>query len=167
MSFVRNGIYGSAALDLSQIEGGARRRGNLGVDEADGAANQRVYRIGHAEVRPTVAAGAVDDDFETARGERDGGDVIGASAVQNDDGFEAVAVGIDKGAHAAEVAFAFFPDVGHEKNGALRLDLRLVDGASDGHERSEARTIIRNARCEHAAAFAPNFDVRPSGEDGI
>src|SRR5580765_1916011 len=130
MGFVRNGIYGGAAIDLSEIEGGARRRGNLGIDETYGTANQRIYRIGHAEVRPAVPAGAVDNDFEAARGERDGRDVIGTGAVQNDHSLQAVMVGIDEGAHAAEVAFAFFPDVRNKKNGALRFDLRIVNGSS-------------------------------------
>ena len=141
--------------------------GNARVDEAHGAANQRVDRIGHAEIGPAVAAGTGDDDFEAARSQRFGGDVVDAGAVENDDGFQAVTIGIDERAHAAEIAFAFFADVGDKQNGALRLDARFVNGARDGHQRRQAGTVVGNSRRAHAIAFAMNFDVGAGGKNGI
>ena len=61
-----------------------------------------------------MAAGAGDDGFDAAGGEGFGGDVIGAGPVEDDDGFEAVAIGVDENAHTAEIAFALFTDVGDE-----------------------------------------------------
>src|SRR5579864_7618606 len=62
--FVGDGIDGSAAFDLADVESSARSDGNFGVDETDGGAHQGIDGIGHAEVRPTVAAWATDSGFE-------------------------------------------------------------------------------------------------------
>ena len=96
-----------------------------------------------------------------------GGDVIGSSAIENDHGFEPAVVGIDEGAHAAEIAFAFFANVSHKENRALRFDLRFVKGSSDGRERGEARSIVRDAGREHAAAIAAHFDFRSCRENCV
>src|ERR1700686_204411 len=64
--FVGYGVYGSAAFNLADVEGGARGEGNFGVDEADGGAHERVDGVGHAKVGPTVAAGTGDGGFEAA-----------------------------------------------------------------------------------------------------
>jgi hypothetical protein len=39
-----NGIYRGAAFDLADVVRGARAGGNFGIDEADGAADQRISR---------------------------------------------------------------------------------------------------------------------------
>ena len=108
---MRNGIYGSAAFDLADIERRARRGWNSGIDEPNGAANQRVDRIGHPEVRPTVAARASDQGFEPARCQRFRGHVIRAGTVKHHHRFQFSAVVIDNRAHAAQIAFALFADV--------------------------------------------------------
>jgi hypothetical protein len=45
----------------------------------------------------------------------------------------------------------------------MGLDLRLVNGPNS-RERSEARTIVRNAGREHAAAIAPDLTSVPAGK---
>src|SRR4029077_7733265 len=132
LGFVGNGIDGGAAFDLAEVEGGARNGGNFGVDEADGGAHESVDGIGHAEVGPTVAAGAGDGGFYAAGGEGFGGDVVGAGAVEHDNGFELRFVAIDQGAHAAEIAFAFFADVCDEEDGAARTDVGFLARPGDG-----------------------------------
>ena len=96
-----NGIYGSAALDLADVEGSARAGWNPCVDKAHGAADQCVDGIGHAEVRPTVAAWAGDQSFKPARSESFCGHVIGAGAVKHYHGFQFPSVGIHNSPHAA------------------------------------------------------------------
>ncbi len=123
--------------------------------------------MGHAEVRPTVAAGAGDDGLYAARGERFGGDVVGAGAVENDHGFEFGFIGVDQSAHAAEIAFAFFADVGDEENAAARVDLGFLTGARDGDEGGEAGAVVGDAGAEEASAFVANFYVGGRGEDGV
>ncbi len=106
---------------------------------------QRVDGIGHAEVGPTVAAGAGDENFEAAGSEGFGGYVVGAGAVEDYCCFQARAVGFDQGAQPRKVAFAFFADVGDEEDGAAGLDLGFVDGAGDGDERGEAGAVVGDA----------------------
>ncbi len=165
--FVGDGVDGGAAFDLAEIEGGARVRGNFCVDEADRAADERVDGIGHAEVGPTVAAGAGDEDFEAAGGEGFGGDVIGAGAVEDDGGFQVRAIGFDEGAHAAEIAFAFFADVSDEEDRATRLDPGFLDGARDGDERGEAGAVVGDAGGAQAFAVAADFHFGAGGKDGV
>ena len=74
-----------------------------------------------------MAAGTRDDGFDAAGGQRFCGDVVRAGAVEDDDGFEAVAISVHERAHTAEIAFALFADVGDEKDGPLRLDASLVE----------------------------------------
>src|SRR6267378_4312259 len=88
-----------------------------------------------------------------ARGERFGGDVVGAGTVEYDHGFKFGFVGVDEGAHAAEIAFAFFADVGDEEYGAARVDLGFLTGAGDGDEGCEAGAIVRDAGAEKTSAF--------------
>src|ERR1700682_365970 len=54
--FVRDGIHGGAAFDLAQVERSARAGRHFGIDEAHGAANQRVDGVRHPKVRPAVTA---------------------------------------------------------------------------------------------------------------
>src|SRR5712672_4023030 len=126
-----------------------------------------VDRVGHAEVRPTVAAGAGNDGFHAARGERFGGDVVGAGAIEYDHGFEFGFVGVDQSAHAAEIAFAFFADVGDEEDAAARVDLGSLTGARDGDEGGEAGAIVGDAGAEKTSAFVADFYVGGRWEDGV
>src|ERR1700682_2990560 len=105
---MRNRIYGSAALDLAEVERGAWSRGNFRVNEAHRAAHQRVNRIGNAEIRPAMAARAGNDNFHAARSQRFGGNVISTRTIEDNHGFESGAVCIYECAHATQVAFAFF-----------------------------------------------------------
>src|SRR5437868_490000 len=142
---MRNGVDGGAAFDLSEIEGGAGNAGNLGVDETQRAANESVDRVGQAKIRPTVAAGSRDEDFEAARSERFGGDVVDAGAVQDQNGFEFGTIGVNERAHTTEIAFAFFADIGDEQDGALRQDSGFVNGTRNRDEGGKTCAIIGNS----------------------
>ena len=114
-----------------------------------------------------MAARAGDEDFEAARGERFGGDVIGAGAVEDDGGFELCAIRIDERAHAAKIAFAFFADVGDEENRAARLDAGFVNGARDGDEAGEAGAVVGDAGSVEAIAVAADFYFGAGRENGV
>ncbi len=129
--------------------------------------HERVDGIGHAEVGPAVATGAGDENFETSRGERFRGDVIGAGAVENDCGFEFGAVGVDESAHAAEVAFAFFADIGDEENCAARFDSGFMDRARDGDQCGQAGAVVGNSRRVQAFGVAANFHFGAGRKDGV
>src|SRR5260370_132712 len=127
----------------------------------------RVEGIGHAEVGPTVAAGTVDGGFEAAGGQRFGGDVVGAGAVKDNHGFQLRLVGFDEGAHAAEIAFTFFANVGDEKDGAARLDVGFLASAVAGDERGETRAVIGDSGGEEAITVVADFYFGGGGKDGV
>ena len=62
-------------------------------------------------------------------------------AVEHDDGFETIAIGVDERAHAAEIAFALFADVSDEEKGALRLDASFVKRTRQRDEGNEAGAV--------------------------
>jgi hypothetical protein len=93
--------------------------------------------------------------------------VISAGTVEDECRFQARAVGFDQGAHAAEVAFAFFADVGYEEDGAAGPDLGFLDGAGDGDERGEACAVVGDAGCAQAFAFSADLYVGAGGKDGV
>src|SRR6266481_4821023 len=165
--FVGNGVDRGAAFDLPDVEGGARGGGNFGVDEADRGAHEGVDGIGHAEVGPTVAAGTGDGGFEAAGGQRFGGYVVGAGAVKDNHGFQLRLVGFDEGAHAAEIAFTFFANVGDEKDGAARLDMGFLASAGYGDERGETRAVIGDSGGEEAITVVADFYFGGGGKDGV
>ncbi len=82
-------------------------------------------------------------------------------------GFQFGLIGFDEGAHAAEIAFAFFADVGDKKDSAARLDVGFVARAGDGDERGEAGAVVRDSGGEEAIALVADFDWGRGGEDGI
>ena len=165
--FVGNGIYGCAALDLADVKRRSRAGRNFCVDEAHGTSDESVDRIGHAEIRPTVAARTGDKRFEAARSQRSRGDLLRAGTVENHNGLKFRAIGIDEGTHAPEIAFPFLTNVSDEKNGSLRLQVRGLHSACQRQERRQACAIVGNARRAHARAFAMNLHVRAGGKNGI
>ena len=58
--------------------------------------------------------------------------MIGAGAVEHNNGFEFRAVGIHNRAHPPQIAFAFFTNVADEKNGALWFEMRELHGTRQG-----------------------------------
>src|SRR6266436_2379989 len=149
------------------VDGSARGGGDFDVDEADRGAHEGVDGIGHAEVGPTVAAGTVDGGFEAAGGQRFGGDVVGAGAIKDNYGFQLRLVGFDEGAHAAEIAFTFFANVGDEKDGAARLDMGFLASAGYGDERGETRAVIGDSGGEEAITVVADFYFGGGGKDGV
>ena len=119
--FVGNGIHGGATFDLTDVKRCARSGRDFRINEAHRTTDDRVDRIGHTEIRPTVAAGAGNERFEPPRSQRFRGDVVRAGTVENHDCLEFGAIGFDQGAHPAEIAFALFAHVGNKKNRALRF----------------------------------------------
>ena len=69
--------------------------------------------------------------------------------------------------HAAQVAEAFFADVGDEGDGARRLDVRLVQRANHGEHDREAAAIVADAGAFHDVAFASDFDVGAFRENRV
>src|SRR5690349_4405568 len=104
------------------------------LGEVSNGPRQGVHRVGDAIIAPTVAAGAIDGDIETAAGERLGSDVVGVGAVQNQERLNATAGGglTAEIAHAAQVALSLFAHVGDEHDAAA--DIREF-----GEERKYAR----------------------------
>ena len=93
--------------------------------------------------------------------------MICAGAVEHDNCFEFSAVGIDEGAHAAKIAFAFFANVADEKNGALRLEVRELHSARQRQQGRQSAAIIGNSWGGHVAGIAVNFYVRARREHGV
>ena len=81
--------------------------------------------------------------------------------------FRLRAIGVDESAHAAEIAFALFADVGDEKNGAARLDSGFVNGAGDGDEAGEAGSVVGDAGRVQAVAVAADFNFGAWRENGV
>jgi hypothetical protein len=93
--------------------------------------------------------------------------VIGASAIEDDYGFESLAVGIDDSAHTAKISLSLLTDVGDKQDCALGADLRLVHGARDGDKRRKSRAVIGNARSKQPATVTADSNVGPRGENGV
>src|SRR5208283_32611 len=161
------GVDGSAAFNLAEIEGSARRGRNFRIDEPYRTANQRVDRIGHAEIGPAVAAGTGDDHFHTARGQGSGGHVVDAGTVQYNDGANLRAIRVNEGPHATEIAFTFLADVCGKQDSALRLDFRNVESARHGEHASQTGTVVGNSGSEQAIAFARDINFRGRRENGV
>ena len=91
-----------------------------------------------------MAAGAGDSDLKAAAAEglRNGG--VGASAVENDVGHDAAGKRslIVEVTHAAQVAFAFFADVGENDKGRSQFNLGLDERGDDGEHAGDAGGVV-------------------------
>ena len=74
-------------------------------------------------------------------------------------------------AHAAEVALAFFADVGGEEDGDGRgesgFGLGEAQGGGDGEQGGEAGAVVGGAGAEEPAVFVVVGCSRCPGEDGV
>ena len=128
--------------------------------------------VADAVIDPTVAAGALEGDFVAAAGEGFGGYVFGGGAVEYEERADA---GGERGggaevAYAAEVAIAFFADVGDEDGGGGEAAEggRRFHGADEGEEAGEAGAVIADAGAdEGAVGLGADVVGRAGGEDGI
>ncbi len=114
-----------------------------------------------------MAARPVDDGFQAARSQRFGRDMIRGRTIEDDGGAQARLVGFDHGAHAAQIAFALFADVGNKKNGALRLDASFVDGACERNQSDQPGAVIGNSWGGHAAVFVADLHVGARRKYGV
>jgi hypothetical protein len=114
-----------------------------------------------------VATRTGDCGFQAARSKRFGGDVIGAGAVEHHDSFEPRMISINQGTHAAEIAFAFFAHVTHEKNRALWFEVRELRGTRNRQKSGNSGAIVGNSRRAHAAALAADFHIRFGGKNRV
>ena len=156
-----------AAFDLANVIGSAGIRRHPRVDEANRATNERVNRIGDAEIGPAVSARSSNHHFYATGGQSFGRNVVDARSVEHNHSLQSVAVRVNKCAHAAQVSFAFFTNVGNKQNRSLRPDARFVNRPRDSYQRREPGTVIRNSRGRHTIFCAMNLNIRTSGKDGI
>src|SRR5690242_16313377 len=163
----RYGIHRSTTLDLPDVESGTRANRDFRIDKTYRTANQSVDRIGHAKIRPTVAAGTGNGSLEPPRGERLGCDMLRAGTIDHHNGLQFLAVILYQLAHAAQIALALFSYVCAKKNRPLRLDARRLQGACDGRQCRNARAIIGDSRRQQAASFVANFHVCTSGKNRV
>ena len=170
-----DGVDGGAAGDGAAVERGARVGGQGEVRELSECGGERDDRAGTAGVGPGVAAGAGDLDTETARAEGAVDDRGGTAAFERDGGADSIRVGRgrrEEMPHAAEVALAFFADVGGEEDGHGRcvsgFGLGEVKRGGDGEQRGEAGAVVSGARAEELAVLVLAWRaVGARGEDGV
>ncbi len=121
--------------------------------------------IGRAVVAPGMAAGACDGDLKTAAAKSLRDDVVVAGAIESDEAWPARARGICGGiagremlavevADAAQIAFAFFADIGDEEQGSGGDDCHLVEGCGQGPESGESGAVVTDAGTEQTGLLA-------------
>ena len=127
--------------------------------------------VGTPGVCPGVAAGAGDGDAEAsaAEGAVDYGGV--AAAFEGDGGADAFGVGrgfgVEEVAHAAEVSFAFFANVGGEEDGAGWGDLGVGEGGGEGEESGEAGGVVAGSGGEDFLIVFLRGAVGDGGKDCV
>src|SRR5690242_10435509 len=70
-------------------------------------------------------------------------------------------------AHAAQIARALLTDVADEVDGAVRLDVRPLERASNGEHDRETAAVVADTRAGESVAGALHGDVGPLGEHGV
>ena len=98
--------------------------------------------------------------------DRDVGDVH-AGAIDRDEAIDLIFQRRAKSSYTREVAEPFFPDVGHEGDGARRRYLRLLHFADDGDEHGQAAAIVADARAMEDASLTLHFDVGAFGKHSV
>lgn len=168
----RDGIDGHAAFDDAEVEGKFGGGGREVFGEDGDHSREGVDGVADAVVDPAVAAGALKGDFVAAAGECFGGDVFGGGAVEDEERPDAG--GERRGGaeveHAAEVAVAFFADVGDEDGGGGEAAEggRRFHGADEGEEAGEAGAVVADAGAdEGAVGFGADVVGGAGGENGI
>src|SRR5689334_25405532 len=113
-------------------------------EETDGA-REGVDGIGESVIAPAMAAGAGDADVEAAAGQGLRRDVVGVRSVEDQERLNAAAGTrlAAEVAHAAEIAFAFFADVGDEDQTVEEIGIvERTDDAGDGEECGESGAVV-------------------------
>ena len=167
-----DGIDADAAFDDAEVEGETGGGGGEIFGEDGDHAGDGVDGVGDAVIVPAMATGALDGDFVSAAGECFVGDVTGGGAVEDEEGAD---FGSEGGlgtevAHAAEVAVAFFADIGDEDGGGGEAGERGggFEGADEGEEGGEACAVVTDAGTgEDAVGFGFDVGWRFGGEDGV
>ena len=144
-----NGIDAGAAVNGAQVQSGARLVGQRGFGYS---ASQRGGKgcdgVRSARIGKTVAARAVDGDLKAAAAEGLGNGGVRAGAVENDVGGDAASERalIVEVTHAAQIAFAFFADVGQDDEGRGELNFGLDERVDDRRACRRRRRHCRRHR---------------------
>ena len=169
-----DGVDGGSTGDAAGVEGGAcvfagarcepgkvGQGGNGAAEQDDG--------IGGAGVGPGVASGAGEGDAEALAAQGAGDDGRGSGAFEGEQGADAAAVGavLEQVTHAAEVALAFFADVGGEEESERRLDAGETKGGDSSEECGESGSVVAASRAEDAGSFLFGGGVDAGGKDGV
>ena len=166
-----DGVDGGAAGDVADVDGCLRVGGEFeGGDLREGVAEQE-DGVGGPGVCPGVASWAGDGDAEAEAAEGASHDCGAAAAFECDRRDDAIAIGaaFEEMAHAAEVAFALFANVGGEEHRDGRDDVGIAEGRGDGKKARESRGVVADARGVDTGAvfFFDRFDNSASGEDRV
>ncbi len=144
---LRDGVYGGAPCDLSDVEDGARVGGQVEPGEVGEAVAEDDDGIGSTGVGPGVSSGTGDGDAKAPAAEGAGDDGAAAAAFEDDGCGDAIAVGGagEQMAHAAQVADALFADVCGEEDGDGWLDLGVTERGGEGEQTGEAGGVVADA----------------------
>ena len=116
-----------------------------------------------------MTAGAGDGEAKAlgAEGAGDGGG--GARAFENEGSGDAAGEGAagEEVADPAEVAFAFFADVGGEEDGDGRDEFGVTEGGGEGEQGREASGVVTGAGGEDARAVFGGGAGGAGGEDSV
>jgi hypothetical protein len=171
-----NGVDGDSAFDAADVEGGSGIDGQRNAEESGDEKGGGNDGIGRAEIAPGMAARTGDDELKTAAAKSLGDDVVRAGTVEGDErgkrgrgdifggGRQMPAVEM---AHAAQIAFALFTDIGDKEHGHGGLNADLMEGGSQGPESGKSGAVVTDAGTEKLGVLAANVERRGGGEDGI
>ena len=70
-------------------------------------------------------------------------------------------------ADAAEIAFAFFADIGEEEQGQSGDDAELMECGGEGPERGESGAVVADAGAEQAGLLAADVERGGGGKDRV
>src|SRR5437773_5285615 len=163
-----NGVQTRAAAEPHHGAGGPRGLLSREVGEQRGGAPHGIRRVGDAERRPRMAAGAAERDVIAlgAQGAMD--HPIETGAVQGDEGRRGhVVLAIQQMLHAPQISRPFFSDGGREQDGPRHRDASSHHRLRHRNERGEAAGVVRYARALEPLAAALHRDVHLGAEHGI
>ena len=178
--FFRDGVDGTTAFDDANVEARPGVRGRVVGGDAGCGGSGRMDGIEDAEVVPGVATRATEGDPEAAAG---GGfvDDRGPHAhVHGDEGADAARpFACEEGAHATQVARAFFTDSGDKQQrrggggaGSVKGFGKTGDSGQSRGAVADAGTVVLAPGHDLAAevavfARAPHTDVLVNRKDGV
>jgi len=163
-------VDGGPAGDLTDVQRGAGISvGQIQGFECEQGTGEDEDRIGRAGVNPGMAAGAGDGNAEAAAGKSAGYDGRGASAFESDGGGDvrSVRAAGEKMAHAAEVAFALFPDVGGEEDRNGGGEFGVPHGGGEAEQAGEAGGVVAGSGSEDPGVDLGGLSGSSRGKDGV